>query len=99
MMTNAVDFIAPGASIGELTGTRADASSGSFASWLTRELQSVNQTIQVADTQVQQLATGEQDNLHQVMLGLEKAKLGFELVVEVRNKLLEGYQEIIRMQV
>ena len=39
------------------------------------------------------------DNLHQVMLSLEDAKLSFQLMVQVRNKLLEAYQDILRMQV
>lgn len=71
----------------------------SFADWLGQELATVSEQIRTADLQVRQLAAGEHDNLHQVMLSLEKAKLGFELMVEVRNKLLEGYQEIMRMQV
>jgi hypothetical protein len=46
-----------------------------------------------------ELATGEVDNLHQVMLKLDEAKLSFQLMVQVRNKLLEAYQDILRMQV
>lgn len=70
-----------------------------FADWLGQEISSVNDQIQTSDSLVQQLAVGEADNLHQVMIALEKAKLQFELVVQVRNKLLEGYQEVMRMQV
>jgi flagellar hook-basal body complex protein FliE len=46
-----------------------------------------------------QLATGESGNLHHVLLELEKAKLAFQLTVQVRNKILEGYQDIMRMQI
>ena len=45
------------------------------------------------------LALGEADNLHQVMITISKAKLSFDLAVQVRNRLVEGYQEIIRMGV
>jgi len=83
----------------ELASLQPTKSDSSFLNWLSREMTAVNQQIQGAELQVQQLATGEQDNLHQVMLSLEKAKLGFELAVQVRNRLLEGYQEIMRMQV
>jgi flagellar hook-basal body complex protein FliE len=75
------------------------AESPNFADWLGQELATVSDQIRTAELQVRQLAAGEHDNLHQVMLSLEKAKLGFELIAEVRNKLLEGYQEIMRMQV
>lgn len=99
MNVGAVQLIAEGANVADLAGLKSDRSSSSFQNWLAQEMNSVNQQIQGSEVQIQQLATGEQDNLHQVMLSLEKAKLGFELALQVRNKLLEGYQEIMRMQV
>ncbi len=74
-------------------------SSDSFAAWLSREIDAVNSGIHESDALVQKLAVGETDNIHQVMIALEKVKLQFELLVQVRNKLLEGYQEVMRMQV
>lgn len=47
---------------------------------------------------VQQLATGEAKNLHDVVLAMEKAGLALQLAVQIRNKVLDAYQEIIRMQ-
>ena len=70
-----------------------------FASWMAKEIGSTNDKILQADQQLQRLATGEADNLHQVMLGLEEAKASFQLMVQLRNKLLEAYQDILRMQV
>ncbi len=100
MSIEAIGAVAEGANIAEMASlTPAEADNSSFVNWLSNEMAAVNQQIQGAELQVQQLATGEQDNLHQVMLSLEKAKLGFELAVQVRNRLLEGYQEIMRMQV
>jgi flagellar hook-basal body complex protein FliE len=49
--------------------------------------------------QVRRLAVGTETNVHQVMLALEKARLSLELVVQVRNKLLEAYQSVMQMQV
>ncbi len=49
--------------------------------------------------QMRNLVAGDVENLHQVMMSLEKAKLSFELVVQVRNRLLEAYQDVMRMQV
>ena len=45
------------------------------------------------------VASGEPVELHDVMLAQERASLGFELAVQVRNKLVEAYQDIMRMQV
>lgn len=52
-----------------------------------------------ADTAVFQLAAGQADDLHGVMSALERASLALELTIAIRNKLVESYQEIMRMQV
>ena len=70
-----------------------------FARWMTDEAQAVNDRIVGAEQSLAQLATGQSNNLHQVMLDLEQAKLSFQLALQVRNRLLEGYQEIMRMQI
>ncbi|MDH5325990.1 MAG: flagellar hook-basal body complex protein FliE [Gammaproteobacteria bacterium] len=74
-------------------------SGADFARWVESQIGTVDQQIKVADTKLEALAAGENNNLHDVMLTLEKAKLSFQLALEVRNKLLESYQEIMRMQV
>lgn len=63
------------------------------------ELQKVNDKQINSEHQLQDLASGKTDNIHHVMLSLEDAKLSLQLLVQVRNKLLEGYQDILRMQV
>jgi flagellar hook-basal body complex protein FliE len=70
-----------------------------FASWLAQQVDDVNTKVSQADMQVRQLAVGENTNLHQVMISLEKAHLSLELVVQVRNKVLEAYQNMMQMQV
>ena len=52
-----------------------------------------------ADTQVTAFVAGEQENVHEVMLSMNHAKLSFQLMTEVRNRMLETYQELMRMQV
>ena len=78
------------------TGTAA---APDFARWLDDQLQVADRDIKAADKEVQKLALGETDNLHNVMLSLERARTSLELVVQVRNRLLEAYQDIQRMQV
>jgi flagellar hook-basal body complex protein FliE len=45
------------------------------------------------------LLSGKDVSLHQTMIAVEEASVSFQLMVEVRNKLLESYQELMRMQV
>lgn len=70
-----------------------------FAAWLGHQVSETNHQILDADTQLRKLAVGEAANLHQVMMSLEKAKLSFSLVVQVQNKLMQAYQDVMRMQV
>src|SRR5437870_1459815 len=52
-----------------------------------------------ADQAVRDLVTGRTDNLHSVMLAVAKADLSFRTILEVRNRLTDAFQEIMRMQV
>lgn len=52
-----------------------------------------------SDVATQQLVTGENRNLHEAMISMEKASISFQFMSQVRNKALEAYQEIMRMQV
>jgi flagellar hook-basal body complex protein FliE len=70
-----------------------------FSNLLERAVTEVNGKMQAADTEKTKLFTGETDNLHQAMIAMQEASVAFSLMVEVRNKLVEGYQEIMRMQV
>ncbi len=48
---------------------------------------------------MEQLATGKSDDIQNVVVSMAKADLTFRLVLEIRNRLIESYQEIMRMQV
>ncbi len=52
-----------------------------------------------SDKSIQGLASGENKNLHEVMIEVEKASISFQFMTQVRNKALDAYQEIMRMQV
>ena len=52
-----------------------------------------------AGESVNNLLSGQNVSLHQTMIATEEASISFQLMVEVRNKLLESYQELMRMQV
>lgn len=52
-----------------------------------------------SDKAIQGLASGENKNLHEVMIAVEKSSLSFQFMSQVRNKAIEAYQEVMRMQV
>lgn len=70
-----------------------------FGSWFVSQLSQVNDKLVNTDTEVQQLATGQASNLHEVMIHLEEAKLSFQLMLQVRNRMLEAYQDVMRTQI
>jgi flagellar hook-basal body complex protein FliE len=90
-----------GATLPELRAgtTTSEVTQPSFTDWLTQQVANTNDLVIQADDGVRKLALGETDNLHQVMISLEKAKLSFELIVQVRNKLLDAYQDLMRMSI
>lgn len=73
--------------------------SGSFADELERAVKSVNSSHVSADRMATELSTGKTGNIHETMLASTQAELSFNLMVQIRNKALEAYNEIMRMSV
>jgi len=71
----------------------------SFKDTIKNALSGVNNLQNQADDMSQKLATGELEDVHKAMLAMNKAKMTFDFTMTVRNKVLEAYQEIMRMQV
>lgn len=74
-------------------------SGGSFGDFLSNQISQVNDKIIDADVKVRELGLGKTENLHEVMISLEEAKVSLELMVQVRNRLVEAYQEVLRMRI
>ena len=70
-----------------------------FTAYLKNSFDEVNRSLSSADKLATDLATGKNENLHEAMIGMEKAEASFKLLVQVRNRALEAYHEIMRMQV
>ena len=78
----------------------AGAGSGASFGQLVEKAVSETERLQdTADGMVKSLAQGEITDVHEVMLAMTRADLSFRMMLEVRNKLLEAYQEVMRMQV
>ena len=87
---------------GPLTPSRAEPAAGeaekSFGEFLSESLQKVDALQQEADEAVTRAAAGDGD-IQEAMVAIEKADVAFKLMMEVRQKILDAYQEIMRMQV
>jgi len=70
-----------------------------FINLLKDALERVDNLQKNADRLTQQYLAGEIDNIHQVVLATERANLALQLTVQIRNKIIEAYQEISRMQI
>ncbi|MBO8171022.1 MAG: flagellar hook-basal body complex protein FliE [Bacillaceae bacterium] len=70
----------------------------SFSDFLNQSIEKVNRAQLEAEIMTEKLAAGEVQDVHQVMLAEQKAMLSLQLTLEVRNKAVEAYQEIMRMQ-
>ncbi len=77
----------------------ADEAGKSFAATLNDAINSVNQLQNDSNKAMQNLATGRTDNIAEVMISAEKADIALKLMVQVRNKIIDAYQEIMKMQV
>ena len=77
----------------------AQPAGNSFASMLGQLVSDVNAKQQVSAQAVNALQSGQAVPLHQTVIAMEEANISFQLMVEVRNRLLESYQEIMRMQI
>jgi flagellar hook-basal body complex protein FliE len=70
-----------------------------FGDVLNNAINSLQQKEDVANQSVASLAAGEDIELHQVMMAMQEADISFQMAIQVRNKLVDAYQEIMRMQV
>lgn len=77
----------------------AAGSKDTFGSILKESMSRVNDLQNEADRAIEGLAKGEVKNIHETMIAIEKASLSFNLMVQVRNKLLSAYDEIMKTQV
>ena len=88
----------------QLTPTEPTASAtkqvtSSFGDLLNTMVSQTNAQQQQADLAIQQLHAGGEQSLHDAMISMEKADISLRYMVQVRNKAIDAYQEVMRMQV
>ena len=70
-----------------------------FSELLGRTIDQVNQSQLKSDAAIQQLATGKAQHLHEVMIAVEEADTSLRMLVQLRNKAQDAYNEIMRMSI
>ena len=73
--------------------------SSSFGNVLQQSVDQVNRLQLEADAKINDLVTGKQTDIQQTMIALEKASVSFELLMQIRNKVISAYENLMRTQI
>ncbi|BBJ27746.1 flagellar hook-basal body complex protein FliE [Athalassotoga saccharophila] len=97
-MVNPVNPINP---IGPISGssTSSQSSGPDFKKVLTDAINTVNSTVEKADQMTADFATGKTSDIHAVIIQAEKADIMLQLTTDITNKIVNAYEEIMRMQI
>src|SRR5689334_17355729 len=86
------------AGLSDIRSATNTGSGASFSDSLKDAVEQVEQLHTDAQSQVKDLLQGDRDDVHNVMIAVEKADVAFQLMMQVRNKIVNAYEEISRMQ-
>jgi len=101
---NSINNIEPvrggtGKELGKLTQAAGKTGRPSFKETLSQYMNEVNSMQLKADESIQKMAAGEITDVHQVMNTVQEANIAFNLMMEIRNKVIDAYKEVIRMRI
>ena len=87
--------------VGNTVGRKAEprSTSPSFGQMLTDSISQVNRQQLEADASISNLVNGKQSDIHQTMIAMEKASVSFELLLQIRKKVISAYDRIMRMPI
>jgi flagellar hook-basal body complex protein FliE len=97
-MTNPISNVGSTPAAGEASASAPGGRAWGFVETLRGAIDQVNQLQQTADAKVGALLEGNGMDVHSALIAVEKADLSFQLMMQVRNKIVSAYQEISRMQ-
>lgn len=96
---NKVNFLLPNKLEPDKKTESKESKNVDFSELLKNAIKDVNDAQLQADEAVKKVLSGETKDIHETMIALQKADVSLKLMLEVRNKLIEAYQEIMRTQV
>jgi flagellar hook-basal body complex protein FliE len=76
-----------------------EVSPANFKDLLKKALTDLNATQIGGNDAIKSLATGGEENLHDIIIAMEKASMTLQYAIQIRNKVLESYQSVIQMQI
>ena len=99
-MATAIQSISP-LSIADATKIKqpAGTENNDFSAILQSALGDVNEKQKTADTALGQIATGQVKDLHQAAIAIDKAEISMKVMLEVRNKAINAYKELLKTQI
>ena len=101
MATNPINPVGPireSEAQGKIFAAQPSKEAPSFKETLNSFMQDVNGLQQKADESIQKMASGEINDVHQVMSSVEEANVAFNMMMEIRNKMMDAYQEVMRIR-
>ncbi len=95
----AIQAVVPALAPAQPTASPVAQVESSFGDLLKTMVAQTNEQQQAADQALQQVHSGGEKNLHDAMISMEKADISLRYMIQVRNKAIDAYQEVMRMQV
>ena len=99
MSIEAISAVGATSTLFETSAATAQSSGSTNFAAMLDQIDGLNTKMVENEGAVRSLALGQTDNLHEVMMNVESARMQLDLLLQVRNKLLDAYQELMRMQV
>ncbi len=97
-MSGAISGVGASTPIVEIQKPATVGAKASFGESLTDALNTVQQANGEAEQKIQDLLAGNGEEIHKTMIAVEKADVAFEMMMQVRNKIIQAYQDVSRMQ-
>jgi len=98
-MASPISGISQLPALGQLNSPSSPAPEGNFSSLLADAVRRVESFRLEAESRTERFLSGENEDVHQVVMAAQQAELSFELFLQAKNKVVQAYQEIMRMQV
>ncbi|GAE88957.1 flagellar hook-basal body complex protein FliE [Acetivibrio straminisolvens] len=100
MAVNSIDLISPAVSrIDYTVGKKNESIEESFGDYLKNAIKQVDELEKQSKAITEDFVAGKTDNIHEVMIAAQKADIALQFTLQIRNKILDAYNEIMRMQI
>ncbi|HOM03249.1 MAG TPA: flagellar hook-basal body complex protein FliE [Acetivibrio sp.] len=101
MAVNSIDLISPAISKFDFTVGKNNNEDivKSFSNYLSNAIKQVDELEKQSKAVAEDFAAGKTDNIHEVMIAAQKADIALQFTLQIRNKILDAYNEIMRMQI